>query len=143
MSTTTELATRKAAPTVRGIRITWPCTGCGEPVRSGTGYLQVDERAAGARARAHRLVDALRPSSGAAVDIRAHREADERHPVACWQPWHAACDPDRNGAHYWVAIERVGDLRRVLDWTAHLVPKAWLEGTDWLDLLQRLAAVDA
>lgn len=58
---------------------------------------------------------------------------------AHWQVVCADCDPDKDGGGYWIHLQRAATWRELVMWTSHLMGKAWLDQTDWDDLLERTA----
>lgn len=130
---------RRRTPTPPRPQIVWLCNVCGDPIENGQGYLEVDLRAVfrvEAWWREHRQNN----PQGKPVDIDALLSGPE--PVR-WLAHHADCDSDPDYSGYWFDIHRARTHAQLLNWTAHLMEKSWLEYTNWSDLIRRLAGVDA
>jgi hypothetical protein len=56
--------------------------------------------------------------------------------LAHWRVHHTACDPALNANTYAVEVHRCRSWADFVIWTAHLMGKAWLQHTDWGELLQ-------
>lgn len=116
------------------------CAGCGKPIRGATGYIEVDTGAASARARyfaeLNRKSEARRYAPGwtPAPLAEVFEELDGAPPLARWTAWHRACDPAPSSSTYWIGSERIATWRQMVDWTAHLREKRWIEGTDWFHM---------
>jgi hypothetical protein len=50
----------------------------------------------------------------------------------CWRVTHDGCE---HGEGYRIAVERIRTWPAYLHWTAHLMGKGWLAGTNWDDLV--------
>jgi hypothetical protein len=123
-------------------QIVWLCNVCGSPVADGAGYLEVDMRVVHQVEEAHRRFEEEQrdTSPWGAVDLGAFLDLP---PGARWLAHHAVCDPDPEYSGYWFAIERARTHAHLLNWTAHLMSKTWLEFTNWNELIGRMAGVDA
>ncbi|MCT6782261.1 hypothetical protein LXH09_37195 [Streptomyces sp. CS7] len=55
---------------------------------------------------------------------------------AVWRAHHQRCDPDRDEMHYRIPADRLHLRADLLDWTAHLMEKAWLAQTDWREVIR-------
>lgn len=66
-------------------------------------------------------------------------------PVACWQVHCRGCNPHMNeqgevcGGCYAIDAMEIHTWRQLVQWTSHLTDKAWLEVTDWFDMLSALS----
>jgi hypothetical protein len=112
------------------------CSGCGDVVRPGAGWLALDVHAAMAaeQASAH-----LHERTGRLMSLDAFM--DEAPGCEHWTAWHYRCDPDLDGDsfRYCIEVGQVTTLAGVIGWTAHLMEKTWLSSTDWDDVLRDLA----
>lgn len=125
----------RAEFTVTGQRITWLCAVCHEPIRKGAGYLEVDRRKAVERRREtnrfmaeHRQPGGYVTFNGAETMMLASRVP--------WLPHHRSCDPRPDESGYWIAVERIDSLRKLIHWAGHLAGKDWINSTSWSSLLQ-------
>ena len=57
--------------------------------------------------------------------------------IASWFPQHTRCD--NGGGAYYIDVELVRTHQQLLQWTAHLMGKAWLADSDWSDWLRIIA----
>lgn len=154
MNTTTTPA-RRVVRISGGDRLRWYCDECGHEVANGSGYVTIDGRAAWARLRAKNQMRSARevvPGETPAQAVRrrvtftnlsAVLTLEDEHPRPLWHALHAACDPQPDSLDYWLAVESISTLPQVLNWTAHLMGKEWVSETDWRDLINRIAEVDA
>jgi hypothetical protein len=136
---------RKLACSVnRAGRITWLCDECGQPIKPETGYLTVDSGQA-----TRQRQDAEERSHQRKVDARANGQrfvvvnmAEMMTWPECveWEALHSECDQYPERDDYWFGVERADRLAKLLDWSAHLMGKVWLEETNWDDLLRTVAA---
>ena len=142
-ATTSELRRQLTCTVSRAGRIAWLCDVCGQPVKAKTGYLTVDSGRALRQYRDaeerefYREVDARVDGRFALIDLAEMLTWPE--PVQ-WQALHHDCDPDPERGDYWFGVERVDSLAKLLDWSAHLMGKSWLDETDWDHLLRTVAA---
>ena len=121
------------------IGLVWICEACRKPVADGTGYIHVNMHDVG---QAEHAVRAWAEKHG---DKIGHPLAEylEWPDAVRWQAHHATCDPRPDAADYWFGVERARTHAHLLNWTAHLMEKTWLEHTDWSELIDRMAGVDA
>ena len=54
---------------------------------------------------------------------------------AHWRWGHITCLPD---GHYIITTDRFDTLGKALDWTLHMMEKAWFPSTDWVETVRRL-----
>jgi hypothetical protein len=123
-------------------QLVWTCAGCGQPITDGTGYVHIDLAAVGAtrRAVAKWKTDHEGPDRPIVMSLAEYRDYPSR---ARWLTHHAACDPSPDSEDYWFDVARAATHAQLLDWTAHLMGKIWLEHTDWANLIRTKAGVDA
>jgi len=126
------------------IELVWNCAVCRAPIANGQGYLHVSyrtiyevEQAAAAWKQKYESADDL---SSALIPLSAYDEFPSR---AGWFAHHRTCDPSPDGNDYWFDVARARTHAHLLDWTAHLMGKVWLEHTNWQQLIQSRAGVDA
>jgi predicted GIY-YIG superfamily endonuclease len=138
-----QLFTKRAqAPTAHPPRqLVWLCTRCQEPIADGLGYIHVNMRSV-FEIEAYWAAAEKRQLEGGSVfvDISDLRDWPDDAP---WMAHHADCDPYPEAGDYWFDVKRARTHAQLLNWTAHLMGKDWLKFTDWDDLIQRQAAVDA
>ncbi|MEU4180982.1 hypothetical protein [Streptomyces sp. NPDC026589] len=107
------------------------CQECDRRIWGGFGYLWADTTQVAHVGQARRDWEAKH--SDGPVDLLNFLSYPEPAP---WQAHHQACDPDREGAHYRLASQKLRTGADLLRWTAHLMGKNWLHLTDWSDLIQ-------
>jgi hypothetical protein len=56
-----------------------------------------------------------------------------------WRVLHGVCDPEPDGADYWIDVERLRTAGDVLARSAHLLRKTWIQDTTWTDVLDEAA----
>lgn len=137
---------RRAATTEtpRQSGLVWMCDTCRKPIADGTGYIHVNMATVGQRQRAWRKFDEEHSTGGALVIQGATwDEFFDLPDLAPWQAHHEACDPLPDAGDYFFGVDRARSHAQLLNWTSHLMEKAWLEYTDWADLIGRMAGVDA
>lgn len=136
----------KATPQIRTTRdLAWICEACQQPIADGAGYIHIrhiDVQATRAAERAWKTENEHPRATTGLVIIPASVYQDYP-PPAHWQTHHAKCDPDPDSADYHFDVARARTHARLLHWTAHLMEKTWLSSTDWLELIDRMAGVDA
>jgi hypothetical protein len=139
MTVQTNTTVRRSACDVnRNGRIAWLCEVCNNPIGGKAGYLTVDrERAMRQSSDEQERQQRWRDEGRLAIPLSEFLDAPG--PVR-WQVLHLDCDLDleRDG-DYWFHIERADTSAKMLDWSAHLMGKTWLEETDWDSVLRRVA----
>lgn len=121
--------------------LVWSCDVCGRRVAGGAGYLFVDrvqlaeheDRMAVWEAE-QAAKRASRADGGLAL-MFASDFASMPNQVP-WRVAHAKCDPHPESEDYWVPVERVDSVRKVLDWTLHLHGKGFLDSTNWVSVVR-------
>ncbi|MGJ5898447.1 hypothetical protein ACSCBZ_41860 [Streptomyces niveiscabiei] len=116
------------------------CDVCKQAVADGGGSLWVDmaevERCS-THTRAWEILETRQEAPGIqsfdAASLMSYPEA------ARWQVHHTACDPSPDANTYAVEVHRCRSWADLVLWTAHLMGKAWLQYTDWENLLQEAA----
>ena len=110
----------------------WQCEVCGKPIKDGQGYIDCvpDEplpENLGSRMKVG--------EDGKLVEVPfSPRERERRR----WAPLHQRCDPRFDlFSFYWIDVERCRYYWQLLDWSAHLMEKSWLEQTDWNEFLRK------
>ncbi len=115
-------------------QIVWTCEKCGFPVEDNDGALHVDVRLAlKARRDVQAAKDAHPDSAWSLGELMA-----QPGPVP-WEVHHSACDPRPDSDDYWIAVSRARSHAQLLNWTAHLMGKTWLENTTWDDVIRTAA----
>ena len=103
------------------------CDVCTFPIGDGEGFLFVDS------GDAQEFATAERPSSMTLDDMINAALVEE------WTTAHTRCNtPDDHPQAYAIEVDRIRTYRAALSWTAHLMGKPWLTGTNWDQLLQQL-----
>ena len=113
--------------------IEWPCSACQSPVGDGAGQLWVDGEQQYAVEQALKEWNREHHGTMSARDLHAYPDP------APWQVTHYTCTPEGTSVLYGIEVHRIRTYRQLVGWTAHLSEKAWLETTNWSDLLRRLS----
>lgn len=137
--------------------IDWICVTCGTAIADGGGYLTVSQADVETHAdhRIGRERESFREAEEAWQRAGA-REGDWRllprgvavgemltwPRPAHWRAVHESdqCDPryaNGAGVDYCVPVKEVRTWAGLLEWTAHLMEKTWLQDTDWEDFLRQ------
>lgn len=119
--------------------LVWLCEACGQPVADGTGYIHVNNIEVTAAQRAWADYDQRDTNQGEDWDAVLQLLDDEPR----WRVHHASCDPAPEANDYWIDVARARTHAHLLQRTAHLLEKSWLEVTDWRAFIARAAGVDA
>lgn len=122
--------------------LAWICQACGFPIADGAGYLHVDLAKIGQYEAAEAAFKDEHRQDGL-LAYSASEWFDAMPPTPRWRIHHRACDPYLDAADYWIGVETVRTHAGLLDWTAHLLGKSWLQSTTWDDLIRHAAAVDS
>src|SRR5699024_9766806 len=56
---------------------------------------------------------------------------------AQWITTHLECDLNPDSLDYWMPVERLRTYERLLQFTAHIMGKTWIDSTNWPVLLRR------
>jgi hypothetical protein len=130
---------RAATPiATRSAPIALLCDECGEPVTGTRGQVWISGAALAAHERAGAEWDKRHPDNSGLPAAVSLTELLKRPDAVKWQIHHDWCNPNLNDAQYGIEAYRIDTERRLLDWTAHLMGKAWLEHTNWDQFIQRL-----
>ncbi|MGW1353445.1 hypothetical protein ACWCQE_29880 [Streptomyces sp. NPDC002409] len=117
--------------------LTLICSACTQPVIQDDGYLWVSCREAAAVQQAYHALEkrSTDPHDGSlSLDLADLLALPE---PATWRADHRDCDSVREKEfHYRIPAARLRLRADLLDWTAHLLEKAWLPHTDWRDVLR-------
>ena len=138
---------RRSSPAPRVTRqLVWKCETCDQPVADGKGYIHVDVRAASQHGQdMASLTEEVKASNRLGWEmwtgdyLRRMMALEE----ARWEVHHRECDPNPDRDDYWFDVARARTHAHLLDWTAHLMDKNWLEDTTWGGFIRTAAAVDA
>ncbi|WP_328449898.1 hypothetical protein OG780_19415 [Streptomyces sp. NBC_00386] len=116
------------------------CDTCKKPIEGASGYLWVDNDkvntalADAAKWNRKHTIPEGEPLAGgqlfSGADLFDYPEAIQ------WQAHHHACDPNQDANAYSIQANRIDTWAELLDWTAHLMEKDWLNHTDWDELLR-------
>ena len=113
--------------------ITWRCEVCTEPIDDKLGMLWVDIVEATKAIRARREWDAMPRANGEPLALT------NRPRAVPWHRVHYNCDPIPDAAAYMIEIEKIRSPWQLIEWTSHLMGKAWIDGSDWASCIGRLA----
>lgn len=119
------------------------CDACGQLIgEERLGYLWVDR---GAVDRARQAVAEWEQKHAKASDqftggfVVGGAALLEYPALVRWQAHHGPCDPDPDVWAYDIASGNVRTWEQLLERTAHLMGKPWLQLTDWRELLRGVA----
>jgi hypothetical protein len=120
--------------------LTWACDECGKPIPDGEGYITVSYAEIHAYRQWHDEFDERQriKANGGLISYCISELAGMPDP-ARWRCLHRSCDPTPDSTDYWIDIERIRTYPRLLEWTAHLLEKTWLQSTSWRSILRRAA----
>jgi len=119
--------------------LVWICEACRKPIANDAGYIHANYASFGKVETAHHEFEEAHRGEFA-INLGEYMKLPD---PARWMVHHQACDPDIDGIDYVINVERARTHAKLLDWTAHLMGKVWLEYTDWRGFIRRMAAVDA
>lgn len=118
-------------------RLVWPCAECGEPIADRTGYIHISYVEINAHERAWREFDKTHDGIATASEFLSLPSQ------ARWYAHHLDCDPMSDEPDYWFDVSRARTHAQLLNWTAHLLGKNWIQSTTWDELIRIMAGVDA
>lgn len=121
-----------------GVKITVMCQNCRRPIVGNDGYVWIDGHALAEHERAWADHDHSR--SGIAMSLA---ELMSLPGQVAWQAHHLRCDRDPERSSYFMHIDRLDTVAKLLDWTAHLMTKAWIDHTNWAEVIRRATEADA
>lgn len=107
------------------------CDVCKDPVTGAGDFLQVDEIAAQQRGEEHREWENRHRTPQGGVTFDLSDRSDPPPGKIPWEVYHQDCDPNPDNQGYWIGAERCKTFPELLDWTAHLMEKRWLQNTNW------------
>lgn len=125
--------------------IDWTCDHCNQPIKDRTGYVcvsyaDIDRYEKQLPEWESKHAEPISPGSTIAF-IRASAYAEYPTP-AQWQTTHLDCDPQPESHDYWMTVERLRTYERLLEFTAHLMGKKWINSTNWPKFLRRTIAAN-
>lgn len=122
--------------------IDWTCDHCNRPINDHAGYIHVsyadidryDTAVPEWKAKHQQPIDGL---------ILTFASAYSDYPAAAqWTATHGICDPNPDAHDYWMSVERLRTYERLLEFTAHLMDKTWIDSTNWPKFLRRTIAAN-
>lgn len=132
--------------TIINATLEWACEICGETIDDGDGYIELP------RSERRRYTEQLK-------DWESDNPQPDVEPTLCeqlrniqtdwnrfvsmpakahWWAIHRTCDPNINSGGDWFDVATIRTHFDVLDWTAHLMSKNWINDTDWHRLIKRI-----
>ncbi len=108
-------------------KLTAICDTCSAPVADGDGILWIPKADL---ARAEPALQAFKQQQ-----TQRFVALSDYPELARWRVDHHAC-ADLDGAAYAIELHRCRNWPNLINWTAHLMGKAWLSSTDWHRLLK-------
>ncbi|MFF7048221.1 hypothetical protein ACFY94_07660 [Streptomyces griseorubiginosus] len=110
-----------------GYALALVCDACHRPIGDNDGHLWIEDQAVNQVQAAARQWEADHPDGV----ISAFGDFPEDVP---WQAHHTGCAPETGS--YAIPAEEIRTWQQLLEWTAHLMEKAWLSCTDWDEVLR-------
>ena len=117
------------------------CETCTQPISDGDGAVWVDHVEAGQHALRKHARQAERSNGEIVMHTAAELSDDflarfEGQPdFSLWRSHHYAC-ASLGISTYCIPVEELRTFVDVLNWTAHLLEKPWLSGTNWYSMLR-------
>lgn len=109
------------------------CDSCLTVIAEGEGHVWTDRHVAERTARMARGEDV----SWMADDPQTDANLTVGEIGTAWHTTHNGCAPEMPSWAYAIPVERINTWPAFLHWTAHLMDKSWLDGTDWTELIHR------
>lgn len=121
-------------------KLTWNCDHCGNHVEDGTGYLHISYAEINRREKEYADWNQKQRSNVLAdshVRVITAAELMTAPALAQWQISHTDCDPAPESNDWHVPITYALTYRELIDLTAHLMGKTWINSTNWPELLRQ------
>lgn len=112
--------------------VTLWCGVCDKAITGDSGYLTISYNDIQAHADTIRAANKSDSVIAGFVDLNILLAGPG---AAKWRAYHRACDPRPTSTDYWISDEEFATWRDILETTAHLLGKTWLEHTNWDDVL--------
>ena len=122
-------------------KITWTCEVCSKPVKDDDGYITIPYAEINAEEARNRARDEARYAAKARGDVIGMNPPIDfaemlANPGPHWRVLHRACDPEPEGADYWLEVSSLRTHTDLLETTAHLLGKGWILDTDWSQIIR-------
>lgn len=114
--------------------IVWRCDACHDTIGDGEGYLTVDMHAA-----RRATVGMIQWDADHRGRIMSASQIAGRPGPARWRCYHDTCAVPPSIGAYCIDVDEARTCRSLLRWTAHLSPKNWYPGTDWVSVIRQVA----
>lgn len=111
------------------------CDGCLTVIADGEGHVWTDRHIAEKTARQARGEDVSWMDDDPLADATDALVGGETG--VAWHTTHSDCAPKMPSWAYAIPVERINTWPAFLHWTAHLMDKGWLGGTDWAEFIHR------
>lgn len=144
---------KPAARPVASNRIAYHCCECRKLINAGDGYVHVSRQEAHDHRQYWRELRQRKRAEMAAKGAPgwmpigySGSELVNGPPPARWVTHHRVCDPNPDSNDYWFDVARADTAAKLLDWSAHLLGKNWIQDTNWSDFIRsvtRRLGVDA
>ncbi|MGW2371716.1 hypothetical protein [Kitasatospora sp. NPDC001683] len=78
-------------------------------------------------------------ADGSGLPLVGFKTMLSRPDQVCWHATHAACDDPEGGDAYAITSRQLRTWADLVEWTSHLMAKAWINDTNWATLLGEVA----
>ena len=107
------------------------CDICHLPLIGAGDFLQVNEVAAHQLDHEKEEWEARHRTPGGGVTVNLSDRSDPPPGKVLWEVYHKDCDPHPDEEGYGIGAERCTNFAELLEWTAHLMEKRWIQNTNW------------
>lgn len=122
----------------RVTEVVWTCDVCLRPINKGDGYVEMPRSERNRFTRETKDWQAAHPKpTDGSLHVLTGGDILGMPQPAKWNVLHKACDPEPEASSYFIDVERINDIEKMLEWCAHFHHKKWITDTDWDAILYR------